>query len=318
MEFEKDLYIVDTDTGVDDAIALLQAVAAKKKNQIELLCITAVNGNCSCEDAVRNICRVLDTVNVHDVPLYRGATQPLVVPYTHEKPYHGEDGFNDVKFDTEPDMSRVKDEHAWNMISELSKQYPNRITLVAIGPLTNIALAMKLDPGLPTRLKEIFIMGGNTEGIGNVTASAEFNFCADPEAASIVLQLTSCPTYIAGWELCFKYTKLTRQWRDQVLGTIDKPAAVLAQQLEMVWFNDYPWGDHWIICDQLAMTAALNRSSIKKSSPYNAQVVIGDSLARGMMVLDQRVLRYKANNVIVIEELDEEVVKEQMLIAFNQ
>ena len=55
-----------------------------------------------------------------------------------------------------------------------------------------------------------------TEGIGNVTASAEFNFCADPEAASIVLQLTSCPTYIAGWELCFKYTKLTRQWRDQV------------------------------------------------------------------------------------------------------
>jgi len=331
MEVEK--FILDTDTGVDDAMAILQMIAAKKQGKADLLAITAVKGNCSAKDAVRNICRTLDTVGDHEVPVYYGAQEPLVVPYESDDHYHGNDGFNDVHFDTEPDLSRVKEELAWNVIIDLSKQYPNQITLIAIGPLTNVAVAMKMDPGLPSRLKEIFIMGGNFEGIGNVTAAAEFNFYADPEAANVVLRNTRCPTYIAAWELSFKYTHIQKQWRDEVLGNLTTPAANLINKLEQVWFDDWPWGDNWILCDQLAMTAALERKSIIRSAPQYATVELNGEATRGMMVVDQRVYNPRSAsqiatvelkrdapepNVIIIQKLDEHVIRDQMYAAFNQ
>ena len=81
-----------------------------------------------------------------------------------------------------------------------------QVSLVALGPLTNVAIAMLADPGLGGRLHSLYIMGGNMEGVGNVTTAAEFNFHADPEAAAAVLRLASCPTTIATWELSYKYT----------------------------------------------------------------------------------------------------------------
>lgn len=79
---------------------------------------------------------------------------------------------------------------------------------MALGPLTNVALAFKLCPDITSQIKEIFIMGGNCEGVGNVSMSAEFNFYVDPEAAFVVLNMNKCPTYIATWELCYKYCKV--------------------------------------------------------------------------------------------------------------
>eukprot|EP00088_Acartia_fossae_P021698 TRINITY_DN23055_c0_g1_i1.p1 TRINITY_DN23055_c0_g1~~TRINITY_DN23055_c0_g1_i1.p1 ORF type:complete len:324 (-),score=29.24 TRINITY_DN23055_c0_g1_i1:62-1012(-) len=315
---EKELYILDTDTGIDDAMAILQLIAAKKAGKAEVLCITAVNGNCSSENAVRNICRTLDTVGEHDIPVYRGAQEALVTPYENNCGYHGKDGFNDVVFDSEPDFSRVKDGYAWDIINSLSKKYPKKINLVAIGPLTNVALAMKCDPEVSNRLKSLYIMGGNIEAYGNTSEAAEFNFHADPEAASVVLRQTRCPTYIASWELCYKYVKLTMQWRNQNLKTMDTPAAKLINKLEQVWFDDYPWGDHWILCDQLAMTACLHPESVVKKSYHHAQVELSGSITRGMMVLDQRVVRAKPNNVIIVEELDLDILKKSLYDAFNQ
>ena len=83
---------------------------------------------------------------------------------------------------------------------------PVQVSLVALGPLTNVAIAMLADPGLGARLQSLYIMGGNMEGVGNVTTAAEFNFHADPEAAAAVLRLARCPTTIATWELSYKYT----------------------------------------------------------------------------------------------------------------
>jgi len=315
---EKELYILDTDTGVDDAMAILMLIAAKKAGKAEVVCITAVNGNCSSEYAVRNICRTLDTVGEHDIPIYRGAHEALVTPYANNFGYHGKDGFNDVVFDTEPDFSRVKDGYAWDVLNEMSKKYPNKINLVAVGPLTNVALAMKLDPDFSSRLKSLFIMGGNIEAYGNTSEAAEFNFYADPEGASVALRLTRCPTYIASWELCLKYVKLTTHWRAEKLGSLSTPAAELINKLEQVWFNDWIWGDHWILCDQLAMVAALFPESILKKSSHHAQVELSGAVTRGMMVLDQRPIRAKPNNVFIIEELDLEILKKSLYDAFNQ
>ena len=173
-----------------------------------------------------------------------------MVPITEHENYHGEDGFNDVGFDDQPDISRVRDEKAWSVISWLSKEYPGEINLVAIGPLTNVAIAMLADPGkmkhyvwskqiclyvdLSKRLKHLYIMGGNHEGIGNVTKAAEFNFFADPEAAHTVLRLTVSPTTIASWELSYKYNFVPLSWRKNVLGKLETPQAKLINKLEEV------------------------------------------------------------------------------------
>jgi len=304
----KELYILDTDTGVDDAMAILMLVAAKKAGKAEVLCITAVNGNCSSEYAIRNICRTLDTVEEHDIPIYRGAHEALVTPYENNCGYHGKDGFNDVVFDSEPDYSRVKEGYAWDVLNEMSKKYPNKINLIAVGPLTNVALAMKLDPDFSSRLKNLFIMGGNIEAYGNTSEAAEFNFHADPEGASVALRLTRCPTYIASWELCFKYVKISLDWRNKNLKTLNKPASNLIDKLEQVWFKDYIF-EHWVLCDQLAMVAALHSEAIIKKSVHHAQVELSGTVTRGMMVLDQRPVRAKPNNVIIIEELDIDILK---------
>ena len=130
----------------------------------------------------------LDAMGCPDIPVYRGATEALVVPDESNENYHGVDGFNDVEFDDEPDVRRVKNEMAASAISRLVKQFPGEVDLIAVGPLTNVAIAMSADPDLADNLHQLFIMGGNIEGIGNVTSSAEFNFHADPEAAFTVLR----------------------------------------------------------------------------------------------------------------------------------
>jgi len=313
--------IIDSDTGIDDAMAILMALEAHKRKAVEVIAITAVGGNTTEPDAERNILRTLDAAGCSDIPVYRGAKEALVIPYPHEEHYHGLDGFNDVKFDTTPDVGRVSDEPAWEAISRLTKEHPNEITLVAIGPLTNVAIAMKADPGLAERLGEIFIMGGNTEGIGNVTECAEFNFHADPEAAFTVLRLTRCPTTIAPWELSYKYNHVDFGWRNEVLGKLTTPAAKLINALEEVWFRNWPWGNNWILCDQLAMVAALNMKSVVKSSQHVATVELRGELTRGMMVLDQRVSTVNGSarrNITVIEKLDTEILMDYLMRAFSQ
>ena len=132
-----------------------------------------------------------------------------------------------------------------------------QVSLVALGPLTNVAIALLADPGLGARLQSLYIMGGNMEGVGNVTTAAEFNFHADPEAAAAVLRLARCPTTIATWELSYKYTFVPLlyctvltvlsctvlycrytfvplRWRKEVLGSLDTPQARLINKLEEV------------------------------------------------------------------------------------
>ena len=227
--------IIDSDCGIDDAMAILMALEAHKREAVEVLALTAVAGNCSERDVERNILRTLDAAGCFNIPVYRGATEALVIPYPHGDGHcHGQDGFNNVIFPTTPDMRRIKEETAWEAISRITKEHPKEITLVALGPLTNIAIAMKTDTGLAERLGEIFIMGGNAEGIGNTSEAAEFNFHADPEAAFTVLRMTKCATTIAPWELCYKHTNVDIGWRNEVVGRLSTPAANLINALEEV------------------------------------------------------------------------------------
>jgi inosine-uridine nucleoside N-ribohydrolase len=165
--------IVDVDTGTDDAVALLLALCSP---EIEVLGITTVNGNCPVEVCTENTLRVLDHLNL-DVPVCEGLAQPLV---------RAAEGAHSGFFDLTPARSKKRAEHAVNWIVRTLMDSDREITLVALGPLTNVAMAIRQEPAILEKLSELLIMGGG-HAVSNVTPSAEFNIWVDPEAARIVL-----------------------------------------------------------------------------------------------------------------------------------
>lgn len=174
--------IIDTDPGIDDTMALFFAFLAK---EVDVIGITTVFGNVPVEIATRNAMFLCERAKAK-VPVARGAEFPLVGPESSYAYFaHGEDGLGN----TNPNClnRNVDPRNAAQFIIEMAKRYPNEITLIAIGPLTNIALALKLEPNLPNLVKGLNIMGGAAFVPGNVSPYAEANFKSDPYAANIVL-----------------------------------------------------------------------------------------------------------------------------------
>uniref|UniRef100_A0A8D0D919 Inosine/uridine-preferring nucleoside hydrolase domain-containing protein n=1 Tax=Sander lucioperca TaxID=283035 RepID=A0A8D0D919_SANLU len=165
------------DTGVDDAQAIMVALVAP---DAEILGITCCHGNTLLENVLKNTLRVLKVCNRLGIPVYRGH-------------FHGKDGLGDVPDPDAPGLELLLKKRAAEAIIKI-------VSLVATAPLTNLAVAVQLNPTFPKKLKALYNMGENTESRGNTTACGEFNFVADPEAVYIVLDHYSCPTYIATWE----------------------------------------------------------------------------------------------------------------------
>ena len=171
--------ILDCDPGHDDALALLLAHADPA---IDLLAVTTVAGNQTLDKTTLNARRVMSVAGIEDVPVAAGAALPLMRDQVTAPEVHGESGLEGWSFD-EPEAA-VDPRHAIDLIAELVEAN-EEVTLVPVGPLTNIALALHRHPRAMARVKEIVLMGGAT-GLGNTTPAAEFNIYADPEAANIV------------------------------------------------------------------------------------------------------------------------------------
>ncbi|MBD8525015.1 nucleoside hydrolase [Pseudomarimonas arenosa] len=173
--------LIDTDPGVDDALAILMALASEQ-HEVLGLCIAA--GNVGLEHTCRNALCLLDVAQ-REVPVFAGCDRPLLHPAADAAFVHGNDGFGDVSLPT-PARS-VEAEHAALAILRFSHEHAGRLHLVTLGPLTNLALALRLDPSLPSRIDRLTVMGGAVTGRGNTSLPAEFNIGFDPEAAHIVM-----------------------------------------------------------------------------------------------------------------------------------
>lgn len=174
--------IIDCDPGIDDALALLLACSSP---EIDLLAVTTVAGNRPLDITSRNACRILDAAGRDAVPVFAGCARPIAYAAPRCNRVHGEDGLGGVHLHTEREPAK---QHASDFIaSALLDGEPNTVTLVALGPLTNLALAEIKHPGLLERAKTVAVMGGAVFCPGNVTPSAEFNFHADALAAHVVL-----------------------------------------------------------------------------------------------------------------------------------
>lgn len=185
--------IIDTDPGVDDVIALLIAMA--DKSLLEILGITTVAGNVTVDKTARNACLARDWANRVDIPVYAGASEPLMRQPIYATDIHGNEGLSGIKI--EKSNHPLAKGHAVNFIIDtLLSAEPNSISIAMLGPQTNMALALKLAPEIKKSIKEIVLMGGAYFTCGNISPVAEFNIFADPDAAKIVIKSGIPITYI--------------------------------------------------------------------------------------------------------------------------
>ena len=278
----KNKYFIDTDTASDDAVALLMAL---EWDDVEVLGISIVSGNMSVEQGSINARYTVELCK-KDIPVYVGADAPLVKKREHADWFHGPDGMGNMNYpmpklqETNEDFIEVLNNHI--------NQYPDEITLVTLGPLTNVANFIKKYPESFLKLKNIVIMGGASNTVGNVTPAAEYNIWCDPEAADIVFKSKHHDIAMVGWELCRGEANLTEEEMELAYSfktekadfTIDCNKHALDSSQN--WLGDPGLG----LPDPVAMAVALNPAVTTKVSRHNVQVVI-EGPARGMTIVDQ-------------------------------
>src|SRR5579884_292611 len=186
--------LIDTDPGVDDAVALVMAL---RHPRAHVEAITVVAGNVDLEHTVRNARYVVELCEA-DVPVYAGAARALLREHRRAPDAHGEDGLGNLGL--RPRDPRPAPGHAADILVERIMREPGALTLVTLGPLTNVALALLKEPRIATAVQRVVVMGGAANTAGNVTPAAEFNIWADPEAARIVFR-AGMPLTMVGIEI---------------------------------------------------------------------------------------------------------------------
>eukprot|EP00066_Takifugu_rubripes_P017401 XP_011606667.1 PREDICTED: inosine-uridine preferring nucleoside hydrolase-like isoform X1 [Takifugu rubripes] len=317
----KKLLLVDVDFGVDDAQAIMLALAAPN---VELLGITCVHGNTTVENVCKNTLRVLQACNKLEIPVFKGAAKPLLGNAIDAGHFHGYDGLGDVPDANAPGLDMVQKEGAVSAMIRIINENPGKVSLVATAPLTNLALAVRMDPSLPSKLRGLYIMGGNTESRGNTTVCGEFNFTADPEAAYIVLKEYQCPTYLACWEFTC-HSKLSWEFCDDWLAQDTHKARFMAQifkysmdasKSERVE-KEFVAGSGFVSCDSYAMAAAIDDSFIIESDHYPVTVELTGTHTRGMMVVDTADFLKTACNVFIIKKVDLNKFEQMMMASLK-
>jgi len=314
----KNKYFIDTDTASDDAVALLMAL---EWHDVEVLGISVVSGNMSVKQGSINARYTVELCK-KEVPVYVGADAPLVKKREHADWFHGPDGMGNMNYPA-PKLQETNEDFI-EVLNNHINQHPDEITLVTLGPLTNVANFIKKYPDSFLKLKNIVIMGGASNTVGNVTPAAEYNIWCDPEAADIVFKSKHHDIAMVGWELCRGEANLTEEEMELAYSfktekadfTIDCNKHALDSSQN--WLGDPGLG----LPDPVAMAVALNPAVTTKVSRHNVQVVI-DGPARGMTIVDQLHVgesephidehwSHTERNVNVIWEIDSDEWKETL------
>jgi purine nucleosidase/pyrimidine-specific ribonucleoside hydrolase len=289
--------IIDTDPGVDDALALILALQSPE------LCvdaITTVSGNVDVELATQNALTVLGLFPPERrPPVAQGADRPLTRPLSTAAHVHGDDGLGGVtrlraadgRPRYPPASSSLASCDAVTCMLDLTRRWPGKLTLIVLGPLTNLAHALRRDAGLVRRLSGVVIMGGAVTVPGNVTPVAEFNIYVDPEAAQIVFSSGLAITLI-GLDVTER-VRLTAAMIDQHLGPTGSAlsqfvAACTAQTIQFSTRVERPAG--MAMHDPLAVGALID-ASLVRTVPLSVQVETKGEFTTGMLVADRRPLR---------------------------
>lgn len=292
-------FLIDTDPGIDDAQALFMFLKAAELGHIDVVAITATCGNLPLSTTLNNVCATLEGFGgavASRIPVYAGADRPLVSAPEHCSLYHGADGLGNTGFGSRADLSRVvRDEHASLAILRIARDLGasgRPLTLVALGPLTNLALALRLAGSgvLARRVKDLVVMGGAYQARGNTTMTAEFNIYADPEAAAVVFAEPWTRVRLATWELTqasgLREPFLSARW---LHGNTARSAWLRDVSAHLVDFGKKSpvWereGFH--IPDPVAAFIALCPGGIKRSATRGIAVELAGRHTRGQTLVD--------------------------------
>ena len=201
---------IDTDTGVDDAVALLTAVDLEKKGLLEIRGISAVCGNAALDKTFENARNVMYLAGREDVPVFPGAEKPLLVELSTAPYFHGEDGLGGAKIPPSPAVRESTP--ACDALYSCATECAGELELILLGPETNAAIALRKHPDLPKYLKRILIMGGAEVG-GNKTPAAEYNIWADPHGAQVVFK-SGIPIVMCGLDVTMQAQLLPEEMQE--------------------------------------------------------------------------------------------------------
>jgi pyrimidine-specific ribonucleoside hydrolase len=290
--------VIDTDPGIDDALALLLALASP---EVDLRLVTTVHGNVDLMQTTDNALRVLHLAGRPDVPVAAGARTSLVVAQAERAGHvHGEAGLGGVLLPPSP--AAVDPRPAIVALAELLTSSPEPVTVAAIGPLTNIALLLAVYPEAAARIGRLVVMGGSAARGGNVTAAAEFNVWADPEAAAVVFR-AGLPTVMVGLDVTLP-TVLTEAGiaRFAAAGPVGAQAAAILRQYLDHARSSYGT-DGVVVHDALALTEAIVPGML---STVRRDVVVdtGPGAGRGQTLVDRRAPSVAGTAVEVAERVD--------------
>jgi len=274
-------FLIDTDTASDDAVALIMALRAP---DVDVRAITIVAGNVPVAQAARNALYVAELCG-SAAPVYPGANQPLLREYMHAEWFHGKDGLGDHNY---PAPRRAPEPvHAVEAIIETVRANPG-LTLVTLGPLTNVALAVARAPEIVSNVARTVVMGGAPCCEGNVTPAAEYNIWVDPEAARIVFR-AGLPIEMVGWHLCRGTAALSPADIGHVLA-FGTPLARFAIECNSTAMEAYriQTGEVGIsLPDPVAMSIALDPAICTSANDHYVDVEASSDLTRGMTVVDR-------------------------------
>ncbi len=273
--------LIDTDTASDDAVALIMALRAA---EVRVAAITVVAGNVNIRRATRNALYTVELCGA-EVPVYSGAEKPLLRPYQDATWFHGQDGLGDHNY-LAPERS-AEALHAVEAIIQVIESNPGLI-LVALGPLTNIALAVSRSPRIVEKVSRCVVMGGNPCCEGNVTPAAEYNFWVDPEAAQIVMR-SGLPVELVGWQLCRGEAVLAERDLEHVLsfGTRLGHFAVESNSHARVALKTQTGEAGICLPDAVAMSIALDPTIGTDWGGHYVEIETQSELGRGMSIVDR-------------------------------
>lgn len=293
---------LDVDAGVDDAQAIMLCLAAPG---VEIVGISCVAGNVALQQVLVNVARILSVCRRNDVPFYAGADGNLLGRPRVETLWHGEDGLGDFAYHAHgPHCPQPQPQSAVTALVDAANNDAKPLTVVALGPLTNVALACRIAPDFPSKVS-LVVMGGAITARGNQGPASEFNFECDPEAASICLRLFPTVTLLP-WELMLKHTlpwERVEAWTSRE----NERSTFLRHMLEKVAAREKERGDDFVACDPVALAVALEPTLVTAATMVHVAVELAGEVTRGQSVVDWHgVLKDGRKSVRLVEGVDME------------
>ncbi|MBO4218385.1 MAG: nucleoside hydrolase [Erysipelotrichaceae bacterium] len=307
---EKRKLIIDTDCGSDDAVAIAMAL---NDPGYEVIMITTVAGNVPLQQATENTLTTLQYADAYCPPVYEGCGEMLLKKWEGARDTHGYDGMVDLGYHS-TGLKKSEGHAVTRMLEALRDREDKSIDIVTLGPLTNLAMAIRLDRKAFMRSRRVVVMGSAGLGFGNVTPAAEFNIWQDAEAARIVLEAGIEDLTFVGWDACLNESMLEENEIKEIRESSQLGRFCIDSNHVLMELNRQRFGrDCLDMADPAAMAAALYPDCIAECDRYYCRVDTSEGPSYGSVIIDFYGFTGKKPNAAVCSRLKSRLFKDYLM-----